>query len=470
MTRTINADLCIIGAGSGGLSVAAGAAQLGKKVVLFEKGEMGGDCLNTGCVPSKALLSAAARAQAMRTSDKFGVKAVEPEIDFSAVMDHVHGVIATIAPIDSQERFEGLGVTVIREHASFSGPRQVSSESAVVNAKHFIIATGSTPFVPPIEGLSDVPYMTNETIFQNRDKPSHLIVIGGGPIGVEMAQAHTRLGIPTTVIEGRSILGKDDPELVAVVRQTLEQEGVELVEGGMVERVSQSGGDITVTVSGRDISGSHLLVAAGRRPTVNGLNLEAAGVDHDKRGVKVDDRLRTTNKRIYAMGDVAGGMQFTHVAGYHASLLVRSILFKAPSKNNEAIAPWVTYSDPELAHIGLTEAQAKEQNKGVRISRWEFEENDRAQAERDTKGFVKVVTEANGKILGASIVGKGAGELIGPYALAIAGGQKIRSFTDMISPYPTRGEALKRAAGAWYTPTLFSNRTRMLVSLLSIFD
>ena len=470
MTKTIKADLCVIGAGSGGLSVAAGASQLGRKVVLIEKGDMGGDCLNTGCVPSKAIIAAAGRAHAMRENAKYGIANAEPQVNYGAVMDHVQGVIDTIAPIDSQERFEGLGVTVIRETASFTGPRQVKAGPAIVDAKHFVIATGSTPFVPPITGLADTPYLTNESLFQNREQPAHLIVIGGGPIGIEMAHAHRRLGSKVTVIEGATILNKDDPELVAVVREALTDEGLILKENAMVSSVSYDQNGFSVQAGDETIEGSHLLVAVGRKPTVDNLNLGAAGVDFDNRGIKVDKRLRTSNKRIYAIGDVIGGRQFTHVAGYHASVLVRNILFKAPSANQDFLAPWVTYTDPELAHVGLTEEDAQKEHGDVKTARWPFEENDRATAERNTKGLVKVVTDKKGAILGASIVGKNAGDLIQPFALAVANGLKIRAFTNMISPYPTRGEAAKRAAGAWYTPTLFSDRTRRLVSLLATFD
>ncbi len=470
MTKAITADLCIIGAGSGGLSVAAGAAQLGRKVVLIEKGEMGGDCLNTGCVPSKALIASAARAHAMRSAEKFGIKPVEPEIEFGGVMDHVDDVIASIAPIDSQERFEGLGVTVLREHASFAGPRQVKTENATVTAKHFVIATGSAPFIPPIKGLSETPFFTNETIFNNRTLPDHLIVIGGGPIGVEMAQAHRRLGAKVTLIEGDTILNKDDPELVEVVRTQLKEDGVDIIEKAIVDGATPSGDGVQLTAGGRTISGSHILVAVGRKPTVDGLNLEAAGVDYDKTGIKTDSTLRTTNKRIYAIGDVRGGLQFTHVAGYHASVVIRGMLFKMPATNNDDQAPWVTYSDPELAQIGLTEAAARARHGNVRIVCAAFANNDRAEAMRDTRGFIKVTTAKDGTILGAAIVGAGAGDLIQTWAFAISNRQKIKGFTNMIAPYPTRGEISKRAAGAWYTQALFSKRTKMLVSLLSIFD
>lgn len=473
MTKNIDADLCIIGAGSGGLSLAAGASQLGRNVVLFEKGEMGGDCLNTGCVPSKALIAAASRAHAMRSSKKFGITPVDPQVDFPAVMDHVQYVIDTIAPVDSQERFEGFGVTVIREHAKFSGPRQVTGDSVTVNAKHIVVATGSTPFVPPFEGVETTPYFTNESIFENRTLPRHLIVIGGGPIGIEMAQAHRRLGAGVTVVEGGpSIMPNDDPELVAMVRAQLEEDGVEIVENAMVDRLSGSEGSVSVHAGDHTIEGSHILIAVGRKPSVDGLNLEAAGIEYDKRGIKVDESLKTSNSRVYAMGDVAGGLQFTHVAGYHASVLVRKLLFKTWwAKNNESQAPWATYSDPELSQVGMTEAQAREKHgDDIKVVRWKADENDRAQAERDTRGLVKVITDKKGGVLGASIVGAHAGDLIQPWAYAISNGDKIKAFTNYIAPYPTRGEMSKRAAGQWYTPTLFSKKTKMLVSLLATFD
>ena len=470
MTQVLKADICIIGAGSGGLSVAAGAAQLGRKVILIEEGVMGGDCLNTGCVPSKALIAAAKRAHALRHADKFGIANTDPQIDFAAVMNHVHGVIETIAPIDSQKRFEGLGVTVLREHAVFTGPRSVEAGGLHIKAKHFVIATGSTPEAPPIDDIDSVPYFTNETIFDNKSLPEHLIIIGGGPIGVEMAQAQRRLGAQVTLIEGNSILNRDDPELTDVVRIQLHEEGVELLEGAQVEKIQPAPSGACVYVGGRTIDSSHLLIATGRKPTVNGLNLEAAGVEYSPKGIKVDARLRTTNKRIFAIGDVAGGMQFTHVAGYHASIIIRNMLFKAPSKNKEYLAPRVTYCDPEMAQIGLNEKEARKTHGDIKVVRWPFTQNDRAEAERDTRGLVKVVTNKKGVILGAGIVGPHAGDLIQPWTLAITAKLKIRAFTDMIAPYPTRSEASKRAAGDWYTQKLFSKGTRKLIDVLSIFD
>lgn len=471
MTQNIDADLCIIGAGSAGLSLAAGAAQLGRKVVLIEKGKMGGDCLNYGCVPSKALIAAGAAAQSARDAAKYGVTAT-PSVDYAAVMDHVAAVIAKIEPHDSQERFEGFGCTVLRDSAKFVGAREVVAGDKNVSAKHFVIATGSSPFVPPIEGLDSVAYLTNETVFANRTAPDHLIVLGGGPIGIELAQAHARLGVPVTLVEGMTILNREDPEAVDIIRERLTHDGVTLIENVMAQSASNtaSGGIALSLNNGNTIEGSHLLVAVGRRANTDDLGLEAAGVETNRAGIIVDDRLRTTNKRIFAAGDVTGGKQFTHVAGDHASTLVRNILFKSPAKRRDAEAPHVTYCDPELASIGLTEKEAQEKHPGATTVRWSFDENDRAQTEMRTDGFLKAFIAKNGKVIGATIVGKGAGDEISVWAYAIANNQKIRSFTNMIAPYPTRSEISKRAGGAYYTPTLFSPRTKSLVRLLATFD
>ncbi len=472
MIEKIAADLCIIGAGSAGLSLAAGAAQLGRKVVLIEKGEMGGDCLNYGCVPSKALIAAAEHAEAIRKGKQFGVSASEPVVDFAAVIDHVHKVIAAIAPHDSVERFEGFGVRVIRARAEFTGPRSVRAGDTEIAAKHFVIATGSSPVAPPIPGLAGTAYFTNETIFENRTQPAHLIVIGGGPIGTELAQAHRRLGSAVTIIDGQTILNREDPDAVAIVRQRLISEGVVIRENVKIERVDPALSGIAVTLStGEKIEGSHLLVAVGRRANLDSLGLEKAGVERNERGALVlDRRLRTTNTRIYAAGDAAGGPQFTHLAGDHASTLVRNILFKTPAARRDHLSPRATYCDPQIAGVGLSEAEAKAAHPDSKTVRWALTENDRAQAERDTGGFIKVFVRKNGRILGASIVGAGAGDEIALWSFALANRLKIAALTSYIAPYPTRGEISKRAGGAFYTPTLFSDRTRALVKLLASFD
>lgn len=470
MTRRLDVDLCVIGAGSGGLSVAAGAVQLGKSVVLCEQGEMGGDCLNYGCVPSKALLAAAAAAATIRKAGDYGLRAGAPEVDFAAVIAHVRATVAAIAPHDSEERFAKLGCTVIRAAAAFTGPREARAGDAVIGARHFVIATGSVPVVPPIDGLSDVPYLTNETIFDNQTLPRHLVVIGGGPVGCELAQAHRRLGASVTIVEAARLLGGEDAEAVDLLRAALVREGVVLREGCAIKAVRREGGDIMVDLGGDALRASHLLVAAGRRPNVAGLALDKAGVGAGKRGVIVDDRLRTANKRIFAVGDAVGGA-FTHVAGDHAGTVIRNLCFKTPARRRDPLAPRVVYTDPEIASIGLAEAAAREKfGAGVRDARFAFRDNDRAQAEKDTEGFAKIVTDRSGRILGAVVAGKGAGDQIAMVALAMANRLKIGAFTAMIAPYPTRSEIAKRVAGQWYGPTLFSPRTRRLVKLLGALD
>jgi pyruvate/2-oxoglutarate dehydrogenase complex dihydrolipoamide dehydrogenase (E3) component len=474
MAEPTRTDLCVIGAGSGGLAVAAGAVQMGAKVVLIEQGKMGGDCLNYGCVPSKSLIAAGRAAHAMRTAARFGVDGHEPAIDFLGVHDHVKGVIAAIAPHDSQERFEKLGVEVIRAHARFVGPQEVEADGRRIRARRVVVATGSSPAVPPIPGLAEVPHLTNETVFDLTERPEHMVVIGGGPIGCELAQAYRRLGARVTILELLSILPKDDPDAVGVVRERLRAEGIELRERAEVGSVARDGNGIALALKGdgidRRIAGSHLLVAAGRRANVDGLDLEAGRIEYGAAGIKVDARLRTSNRRVYAIGDVAGGPQFTHIAAHHAGVVIKNALFRLPAKVEDHVVPWVTYTDPELAHVGLTEARAKERGIAVDAVRWEFEDNDRAQAERETAGFAKAVVDRRGRIHGATIVGERAGELIQPWVLAIANGIKIGALAQFIAPYPTFGEASKRAAGAYYTPKLFSERTRKLVRLLMRFS
>jgi pyruvate/2-oxoglutarate dehydrogenase complex dihydrolipoamide dehydrogenase (E3) component len=461
----IKTDLLVIGGGSGGLSAAAGAVQMGADVTLLEAGEMGGDCLNYGCVPSKALLAAAKHAHAMTSGAAFGVTPVEPQVDYARAKAYVREVIRGIAPVDSQERFEGLGVRVIREFGRFVDARTVEAGPWRITARRIIIATGSRPVVPPIPGLDEVPYLTNETIFDLDERPEHLVILGGGPIGMEMAQAHIRLGSRVTVVDGGRALGKDDPELTEVVLRRLRAEGVEIIEGAKAERVSAEGGVTLHLGDGERITGSHLLLAVGRKANVEKLNLEAAGIEYD-RAVKVGLDLRTTNRRVYAVGDAAGRLQFTHVAGYHASTVIRPILFGLPAKTREDHIPWVTYTDPELAQVGLTEAQARERHgEALEVLRFEFEENDRARAVGDHAGLIKVMV-VKGRPVGASIAGPGAGELIGVWALALSKRLKIADIASMVMPYPTLSEVSKRAAGQYYVPRLFNDRIRRIVRLV----
>ncbi|MDQ2695880.1 MAG: FAD-dependent oxidoreductase [Pseudomonadota bacterium] len=470
MPDTIKTDICVIGAGSGGLTVAAGASQMGADTVLIERGRMGGDCLNYGCVPSKAMLAAAHAAHAARHGGAFGVSASDVSVDFGRVNDHIHEVIAAIAPNDSVERFEGLGVRVIRADARFTGDRTLQAGDVTVSARRVVIATGSSPMTPPIPGLDQVAYFTNETIFDNRTLPEHLLVIGGGPIGLELAQAHRRLGARVTVLEAAQALGKDDPDLAAVVLARLREEGVVIHDKVKIERVN-GGEGIKITLSGdgvpESVEGSHLLVATGRKANVDGLDLEKAGVNYSPKGIAVDDRLRTSNHKIFAIGDVTGGYQFTHMASYHAGIAIRNALFRLPSKVSHRAVPWVTYTDPELAQVGLTEAGARQRHSDIQVLRWTFEENDRAHAERAGEGVCKVMVTRRGEILGATLVGRHAGELLQPWIVAVSQKLKIGALANIIAPYPTLAEVNKRAAGSYYTPKLFNDTVRKVVRLLA---
>lgn len=469
ITRKV--DFCIIGAGSGGLSFAAGAVQMGASVVLVERAKMGGDCLNYGCVPSKALLAAARFGHELKRAENFGWPVKPSKVNFRQVHKHVHEVIAAIAPHDSVERFEKLGVKVILEEACFKDEKTVETSHHLIKAKRFIIATGSSPFIPPIEGLDAIPYYTNETVFDLRELPEHLVVIGGGPIGIEMAQAFCRLGGKVTVLEAFAALPKDDPEFTAPLIEILHKEGIVLKEHVKISKVVGKGKTIEImymdsTHKVLTLKASHLFVATGRRPNIQTLNLEAAGIKSSPKGIRVDSHLRTSNPRVYAIGDCAGGYQFTHVAGYHASLAIRNSIFRLRAKVETTAIPWVTYTDPELAHVGATEAQLLQGKVPHKVLKLSFEENDRAQAERRTEGKIKVLVTPKGHILGATILGAHAGELIFPWVVAIQNKLKISSIASSIAPYPTFSEVSKRVAGSYYTSKLFSPIMRKLVKLI----
>lgn len=474
MAETLKPDICVIGGGSAGLSVAAAAAAFGVPVVLVEADKMGGDCLNTGCVPSKALLAAAKRAALMRTSGAFGVTAQAAAVDFAKVHDDVHRVIAKIAPVDSAERFTGLGVRVIKGHARFKDHWTLAVGDIEIRARRFVVATGSKPALPPIAGLDQGSYLTNETIFSLTALPKRLIVIGGGPIGLELAQAFRRFGSDVTVCEMAQPLAKDDPECAAIVLDQLEREGVDIRCGVKIARVGYAVGSVKVTFQAgggeETIEGSHLLVAAGRQPTTSGLDLEAGGIAYDRFGIAVNKKLKTSNKRVYAIGDVAAGqLRFTHAGNYHAGLVIRNALFRLPVNVNNDVIPWVTYTEPELAQTGLSEIEARKRGIKIRILRWPYHDNDRAQTERETHGHIKVITKMNGKIIGATIVGAQAGELISMWTLAIAQGLNIRAFTGIVVPYPTLTEIGKRAAIDYFTPGLTSPWLRRIIAWLRIF-
>lgn len=475
MADLLTPDICVIGAGSAGLSVAAAAAAFGVEVVLIEKGLMGGDCLNYGCVPSKALLAAAKAAHGTQKAAAFGINVSQKDINFDQANDHVRKVIAAIEPHDSQERFEGLGVTVLRGEAKFVDADTVLFGETSIKARRFVIATGSSAMIPPIKGLDQTPYLTNESLFDLRELPEHLVIIGGGPIGLEMAQAHHRLGAKVTVLEAQKALAKDDPELAGIVLENLRAEGVEILEETVVEEVS--GDEASVVVTGKTKEGaitkvdaSKLLVAAGRTPNVEGLGLEVAGVNFDRKGVKVDQGLRTSNRKIYAIGDVAGGLQFTHVAGYQAGLAIRSILFRLPIKMSNDAVPWVTYTSPELGHIGLSEEEARTHHGDkVKVLTAEYAGNDRAQAEASTIGKLKLIAGPGGKLLGADIVGAQAGEILNLLSLAISKKMAMKDLAGFIAPYPTMGELVRRAAISYYADAPKNIWVRRVIALLRKF-
>ena len=477
MTETLTPDICVIGAGSGGLTVAAASAKFGVDVVLIEKGKMGGDCLNYGCVPSKATIAAAKHAASFRSAPDFGVTFDTPKIDYQKVHDHIHDVIATIAPMDSVERFEGLGVHVILDAAKFIDKETVEAGGKRIKARRFVIATGSRAAVPPVPGLADIDYLTNETIFDLTEPAGRLLVVGGGPIGMELAQAQARLGNTVTVVEMAKTLAKDDQEMAEIVRESIRADGVTLLEETRLESISQlADGSVEAKVTNsageQTLVADKVLVAAGRAPVLDGLNLEAAGVTYTSRGITVSKYLKTSNPKIFAIGDCAGGLQFTHVAGYHAGLVVGQLLFRAPLAENRDMVPWVTFTSPELAHVGLTEAQARKTAKHgmhVKVLSWSYHENDRAIAERKTKGMIKVVVGKGGKILGADIVGEGAGEMINMWSLAVSSGLKISALRNMISPYPTMAEIGKRAALLYYADSVKSPMVRRIITFLRRF-
>ncbi|MBP0438507.1 dihydrolipoyl dehydrogenase family protein [Tianweitania sediminis] len=481
MTKLLQPDLCVIGAGSGGLSVVAAARAFGVSVVLIEKGKMGGDCLNYGCVPSKSLLAAARRAHEMRNATPFGLQSVDPVIDFAAVRRHVRGVIDSIAPIDSEERFRDLGAQVIRAHARFFGKDTLEAGGFTIKARRIVVATGSSPVIPPIPGIDTVEVLTNETIFDVAELPRHLAILGGGPVGVELAQAFRRLGAQVTVLDRGRILKKEDADLADVTLASFRRDGVDLrpnttlsrVEkhpGGLRLHLASAGKPSTLEASQSTLEASHLLVAAGRRPNVTDLGLEAAGVEFNEQGIKVDNSLRSvSNSLIYAVGDVAGGAQFTHAANYHAGLVLRPILFRAPAKVRPEIIPRVTYTDPEIAAVGATEEEARMLPGKHRVLRWQIADNDRARAEHETEGFIKVIAGTGGKILGVAIVGRNAGELIHIWALAIAQNLSLKDMTSYVAPYPTVGEIGKRVSVSYFEAMTRKPIVRGLLGGLRLF-
>jgi pyruvate/2-oxoglutarate dehydrogenase complex dihydrolipoamide dehydrogenase (E3) component len=471
--KQIACDICIIGAGSGGLTVASAAARLGRKTVLIERGKMGGDCLNYGCVPSKALIAAARHAHSFRCAAAFGIAAIEPAIDFSKVVDHVHAVIASIEPDDSQEHFEKLGCIVIRNAARFVDASTVEAGDFRIKARRFVIAAGSTPAVPPIDGLKEIPYFTSDTIFGNKILPNHLIVIGAGAVGLELAQAFRRLGSKVTLLEAASPLLEHDPELTEIVLAALRREAIEIIFPCKARSVRRSAGGIDVAIEARGISreiaGTHLLLATGRRPNLEGLNLDAAGVDSSEQGIKVNAGLKTSNPRIYAIGDILGGLQLTHVAGHQASLVIRNALFRQPVRYDRGKMPSVVYTDPEIARVGLSEAEAAEAGLAPRLLQWPLIRSDRARIERRTEGALKIVLDRKNRVIGANMVGVDAGELILAWTQMVGARRKIGSMASAVVPYPSFSDVSKRVALTNYQAIASSPWLRRAIDMLASF-
>lgn len=442
-------DVVVIGGGSGGLVVAGVAASLKAKVALVERDRLGGDCLWYGCVPSKSLIHASRIAYDVKHAGRFGIYCQDPEIDFAKAIGHVQGVISTIQPHDSPERFEGLGVEVIFGSGKFIDRLTFEVNNRRLKARTFVIATGSRPAKLSIPGLEEAGYITNEEVFSITDRPNSLGIIGGGPIGCELGQAFSRLGSQVTMVASRDrLLSKEDPEAVEVVHKQLESEGIRILLNTKVERVEIADGKKYLWAGKEKIAVDQILVAAGRQPNVESLNLDAAGVKMGKRGIEVNNKLQTTNPRIYACGDVIGGYQFTHVAGYQANIVLKNALFLPVIKADYRVIPWATFTDPELARVGLTEQQARERyGNDIYVIKQEFADVDRAQAEAATKGFAKIITKRNGEIIGAHLVGPSAGELIHEIILAMSHKLKLSALGG-IHIYPTLAEVNSKAAFA----------------------
>ena len=472
-SERISADICVIGAGPGGLAVATAAAAFGRSVVLIERHKLGGEALNCGCIPARAMAAVANRAHDMRSAGIFGLIGRDPEADPRSVHAHVQGVIAALEPNYAAERFTGLGIRVIHAAGRFIDKKTVVAGEHRIKARRFVIATGSVPLVPSIPGLDSVPYFTTESIFDNQERLHSLIILGGGPNALELAQAHSRLGSRVVVLAPDEALAGEDPELARVALEALAAEGIGVHEGAKVDSVEGGLGRVRVNVSVAGekhvVEGSHLLIVAGRKPSMSDLGLEAAGIRYDDRGIKVGRGLKTSNRRVFAIGEVTGAAPNAQVADYHAGIVVRRALFHVPARVDARVIPRATYTDPELAYVGLSEAEAKARVGKINVLRWPYRENDRAQADRLTTGHVKVITARGGRILGAGIVGAQAGELIQMWSLAISQNLNIKAMTAWISPYPTLSEVNKRAASSYYATAPASPRLRKVINFLAKF-
>lgn len=471
-----NYDFGILGGGSAGLTAAAGAAQFGAKTILVEKAKkLGGDCLHFGCVPSKTLIRTAGVWSLARRAKEFGLPEMElPPVSLAAVMARVRSVIDTIQEHDSPERFCRLGAAVRFGEPRFVDDHTVSVDGDRLTARAWIIATGSSPSLPPVEGLTDVPYWTNETVFSQKELPGRLLVLGGGAVGVEMAQAFRRLGSDVTIVEyADQVLGPEDPDIAGIVHGRLEAEGARILTGTKALSVATNGSSVLLRVGPstgegepRTIEGDVLLVAAGRKPNVEGLELRAAGIEFSPRGVPADRRMRTNVPHTYACGHVNGVFPFTHVAGYEAGIALSNAVLRLPRKADYTKVPWCTYTDPEVASLGLNEKRANAAGVEYRVLTSHFREVDRALAEGETEGKIKVLVSPSGVLLGCQIAGHHAGELIHEWVAAINGGVKLSTLAGAIHAYPTLAEISKKAAGSYYSEKFFSDRTKKILRFL----
>jgi pyruvate/2-oxoglutarate dehydrogenase complex dihydrolipoamide dehydrogenase (E3) component len=464
-------NLLVIGGGSAGLVCAAGAAGVGAKVALVEKHLLGGDCLNSGCVPSKTIIRSAKLIGDVARAADFGVHIPDGlTTDFAAVMGRMRQVRAAISHHDSAQRFTDLGIDVFLGEGAFTGPNQFAIGGQTIEFKKAVIATGSRPAILPIPGLAETGFLTNEDVFYRLvEQPRRLAVIGGGPIGVELAQTMQRLGSQVSLFDvADHILPREEPDAAAVVQAQLVRDGVQLYLAANIGHVSQAaaGKRLSFTLGGveQTLEVDEILLAVGRRPNVEGLNLEAAGVAYSKTGVTVNDRLQTSNPAIYAAGDVALKYQFTHAADAAARIVVQNALFLGRKKFSDVVVPWVTYSDPELAHVGLYPQEAAEQGLAIDSFTTQFADTDRGRADGVTAGFVRIhVRKGTDKIVGATIVGPHAGEMIGEITLALANGLGLSRIAQTVHPYPTLAEAIRKTADAW-------NRTRLTPVVAGLFD
>ncbi|MBR0653415.1 FAD-dependent oxidoreductase [Roseomonas terrae] len=465
-------DVAVIGGGAAGASIAAISAGLGLKVALFERGAIGGSGLNAGCVPSKALLAAARAAADARRAHRFGIRIAEPAIDWPGVRAHVGQAAAALAPNHAEERFRAMGATVVRAAARFAGRDVIDAGGRRYRFRRAVVAAGSSPVVPSIPGLSEVPFLTTDTLFGLEERPGHLLILGGGPIGLELAQAHARLGCRVTVVEAAAIAGREDPECLAPLRRALAADGVVLREGSRVVAAEPHEDGVALRLEDDEqLTGTHLLIAVGRAPRLAGLDLAAAGIAFTPRGVTTDRALRSvSNRRVWAAGDIAdpqglGPRGFTHAGMQHVGIVAKSMLFRLPARLSYDAFPRVVFTDPGIVQIGPTEAELRAAGRsGLVVLRWPLADNDRLVVEGRAEGLVKLVADSKGRLLGASLVGPGVDEMAALFVPLI--GTKLTTLTDAPLPYPTVSEAARRAAAEFYTPKLLSAPVKRVVGLM----